>query len=154
MKNTIIALLFAVAMSSTAYAQKISADKVPASVTSAFKTKFPNATQIKWEMEGGDYEAGFKLNGEEMSANFDNTGKWLETETEIKTAALPASIQSALKKDFEGYKLKEASKVESLKNGNSFEVEIQKGEEAFDVLFSTEGKVLSKIKHEKKEKKD
>jgi hypothetical protein len=95
-----------------------------------------------------EYEAGFKLNGEEISANFNNTGKWLETETEIKVSALPAPVQSALSQDFAGFKINEASKIESLENGDCFEAEIEKGEETFDVLFSADGKVLSKTKME------
>jgi len=155
MKKIIFVLLSAALLSNAAYAQKISADKVPSAVTSAFKTKFPTAAKASWELENKtEYEAEFKLNGEEVSANFDNTGKWLETETEIKVSALPAVIQSTLKKDFAGFKVEEASKIESLKNGNCFEAEIEKGEETFDVLFSTDGKVLSKTKLEEKEKKD
>ena len=62
----IIILLFAVAlMGNSVYAQKIAADKVPASVTSAFNEKLPNATKSGWEMENAnEYEASFKLNGE------------------------------------------------------------------------------------------
>lgn len=150
MKNVIILLLLAVSMSNTACAQKISADKVPGAVTSAFKAKFPTAAKTSWEMEKtNEYEAGFKLNGSEMSANFDNTGKWLETETEIKVSALPVAVSSALKKDFADYKINEASKIESVKNGKCFEAEIEKGEETFDVLFTPDGKMLSKTKMEK-----
>jgi len=94
------------------------------------------------------------LNGEEVSANFEKNGKWLETETEINVSALPAEVQSTLKKDFAGFKVEEASKIESVKNGNCYEAEIEKGEESFDILFSTDGKVLSKTKLEEKEKKD
>jgi hypothetical protein len=147
-KKIIYLLLTAALMSNTAYAQKIAADKVPAAVKSAFKAKFPSVTKSSWEMEKSEYEANFKLNGEEMSANFDNTGKWLETETEIKVSALPAPVQSALRKDFPGFKINEASKIESVKNGNGFEAEIEKGEETFDVLFTVDGKLLSKTKME------
>jgi len=150
MKKVIYLLLTVVLMSNAAYAQKISADKVPATVTSSFKAKFPTATKTSWELENAnEYEAGFKLNGEEISANFDNSGKWLETETEIKVSALPASIQTALSKDFGGFKIEEASKIESAKDGNCFEAEIEKGEETFDVLFTADGNVLSKTKMEK-----
>ncbi len=143
-------------MSNAACAQKISADKVPAAVLSAFKAKFPTATKTSWELENtNEYEAGFKLNGEEVSANFDNTGKWLETETEIKVSALPAAVQAALAKDYAGFKIEEASKIESAKDGNCFETEIEKGEETFDVLFTPDGKMLSKTKAEKeKDEKD
>lgn len=156
MKIIIYLLLTIALMSNAAYAQKISADKFPAAVTSAFKAKFPNATKTSWELENAnEYEAGFKLNGEEVSANFDNTGKWLETETEIKVSALPDAVQAALTKVFSGFKIEEASKIESVKNGNCFEAEIERGEEIFDVLFTLDGKVLSKTKvEEEKGEKD
>ena len=151
--KTIMFLLFTAIIGNPVFAQKISADKVPAAVATAFKTKFPNATKVTWEMENKtEYEANFKLNNEEASANFDNTGKWLETETEIKTSALPSAIQSTLKKDFAGFKINEASKIESVKNGNCYEAEIEKGEGTFDVLLSADGKVLSKTKVEEEEK--
>lgn len=148
-------MLLALLFTSLLIAQKMQEKVIPAAVTSAFKTKFPTATKASWELENKmEYEAEFKLNDEEVTANFDNTGRWLETETEIKISELPAVILSILKKDFAGFKVEEASKIESLKNGNCFEAEIEKGEETFDVLFSTDGKVLSKTKLEEKEKKD
>lgn len=155
MKKYLIMLLCAAFMSISVYAQKISADKVPAAASSAFKSKFPGATKVGWELENvNEYEAEFKLNGEEMSASYDKEGKWMETETEIKVSALPAAIQSALKKNFAEFKVKEASKIESAKNGNCFEAEIEKGKESYEALFTPEGKLLSKTKkEEKKEEK-
>jgi hypothetical protein len=149
MKKILFLLLSAALVSHVACAQKISADKIPASVATTFKTTFPSVTKVDWEMENAtEYEASFKLKGEEMSANFDNAGKWLETETEIKVSALPAAVQSAIQKDFAGYKIEEATKVESAKNGNTFEAEIEKGEESYDVLYTPDGKMLSKTKVE------
>lgn len=149
MKSGIYLLLSAALLSNAACAQKISADKVPPAVTSAFKAKFSGVTKVSWELEKtNEYEASFKLNGSEMSANFDNSGKWLETETEIKVSALPAAVSATLKKDFANFKISEASKIESVTNGNCYEVEIEKGEETFDVLFTSEGKLISKTKTE------
>lgn len=146
--------LLTATMSSAAYAQDISADKVPSSVTSAFKARFPNASNASWEMEKeGGYEAVFKMNGNKASASFDNAGKWMETESEIKVSALPASVQSAISKDFAGFKVKEASKIESMTNGNSFEAEIEKSGETFDAIFAPDGKLLSKAKAEEKDDK-
>ena len=149
MKKIIYVLLIAALPGNAAFAQKISADKVPAAVASAFKTKFPAAKKITWEMENKtEFEANFKLNAEEVSANFDNSGTWLETETEIKIAALPASVQSTIKNDFPGFKINEASKIENAKNGSCYEAEIEKAGETFDVLFTASGKLLSKTKVE------
>lgn len=156
MKTLIIALHIAALMSIAACAQKIAEVKVPTEVTSAFKAKFPDAANAKWELENtNEYEANFKLNGEEVSANFDNSGKWLETETEIKVSDLPAAVQTALSTEFSGFKVEEASKVESAENGSGFEAEVEKGEETFDVLFSADGQMISKTQEEEeKNEKD
>lgn len=156
MKKVIYLLLTAALMSNAACAQKIAANKIPPAVSSAFKAKFPTATKTSWEMESAiEYEAGFKLNGEEVSATYDNTGKWLETETEIQVSDLPTTVQSTLAKDFVGFKIEEASKIENGNNGNLFEAEIEKGEEIFDVLFTADGSVLRKtILEIEKEDKD
>jgi hypothetical protein len=147
MKTIIMLLLAAFVMSHTTSAQKMTTDQVPAAVVSGFVAKFPGVTKQTWERENEmEYEANFKLNGVETSASFDPAGKWLETETEIKTSALPAPIQKAVSKDFAGYKINEASKIESAKDGSCFEAEIEKGEESYDVVYTPDGKMLSKTK--------
>ena len=156
MKAIIVVLLTAILMSNKAYAQKISANKVPAAVLSGFKAKFPNVTRASWEMENENkYEANFKLNSNKTSVCFTNNGEWIETESEIKVSALPAKIQATLAKDFTGFKVDEVSMVESAKNGSGFEAEIEKADEEFEVLFSADGQLISKTKEqEEKRKKD
>lgn len=152
MKNLAI-LLTATIISSLAYAQKIQEKDVPDVVLSVFKIKFPSASNVNWEMENSsEYEANFKLANDEVSANFDKNGVWLETEIKIAVSELPSHIHSTLQTEFAGFKIEEAEKVESMKNGNCYEVEIEKGEDTFEVLFSLDGKVLSKTKTE--EEKD
>lgn len=143
MKN--ILLLCAVIISISAAAQKISADKVPSSVMNAFKTKFPNAEKVKWEMEKKTfYEANFILNNTEQSATFDAEGKWTETETEIPISELPQPVILTMRKQFSEYKIKEAASVENIQHGHCFEVEIKKDKEIIDVFLNSKGEVLSK----------
>ena len=141
-------MLFAIAlMSISAYAQKISADKVPATVISAFKAKYPAATKVEWVIVNTtDFKAEFLFNGEGYSANFDNTGKWLESEMEIIVNELPAVITTAMAKDFSGFRIKAASKVESIKNGKGYKAVMEKGSQIIDVLYSADGKLLSQTK--------
>jgi hypothetical protein len=147
MKKITILLLSAVFVSQMAFAQTVSADKVPAAVTSAFKTKFPAAANTTWQMKSGKtYEASFKVNNDTVTATFDQAGKWQETETALKTTALPAAVQSTLSKDFTGYKINEASKIEQAQKGSCYEAEIARGTEMYDVQLSPEGKMLSKTK--------
>lgn len=150
MKKTIISSILVLLGSVSIYAQKLNSEKVPSYVLSAFKNKFPEASNVKWELENKTtYEAEFKMNDMEVSANFNNLGDWLETETEIKSTEIPEIIKETLSKDFSGYKINEASKLESTVYGNCFELEIQNVKETIDVIFAQDGIVLNKSKEEK-----
>lgn len=147
MKKLFYIFLVTVFVNNVACAQKISTNKVPSAVLTAFHSKFPNAKKASWEKENAtEFEVNFKLNGEEVSSNFNDLGEWLETETEIEVSELPSKVQLILTSDFEGFKIKEACKIESKMDGNIYEAELKKGKETFEVLFSMDGKVLSKTK--------
>ena len=146
MQRIIFILLAIALMSNTACSQQKTID-VPAAVMAAFNAKFPGINKVKWEMENEkEYEAEFKFNKQEMSANFDKEGNWLVTEIEIKINELPASVQATLKTDFTGFKIKKAYKLENADNGNRFEVEIEEGKESLEVLFTSDGKLISQEK--------
>ncbi|HKB44686.1 MAG TPA: PepSY-like domain-containing protein [Chitinophagaceae bacterium] len=110
MKNNFLVLVAAIAIGLSSNCQSI---KVPAAVKSAFNTKYPNATNVKWGKENTkEYEAEFKLNGTNVSANFALDGSWVETETVIKIASLPAPVTAALKKKYPGAVITMAEKLE------------------------------------------
>jgi len=133
--------------------QKVTPDKVPAPVKQAFAKKFPAATDVKYEMEKKDYEINFKDKGVEMSANFDATGKWLETETEIKVTDLPKEVSASVAKNFAGFKISEVAKTETPEKGLIYEMDLKKDKEGFEVQFSPKGDILKKtpLKKEKEE---
>ena len=64
--------------------KKIAASDVPSPVQAAFNAKYPNSSDVKWEQEKEKgkiiYEADFKVNGKEIEAEFDSTGKFIEEE--------------------------------------------------------------------------
>src|ERR1700704_515308 len=100
MKQSLLVALGVFAIITTACSQKIN---VPSAVTKAFNSKYPGATNVKWGKESAkEYEAEFKLNGNSVSANFGTDGAWVETETVIKTAALPAAVVAAINKNYPG----------------------------------------------------
>jgi hypothetical protein len=141
---------FAMIISLPNYGQKISADKVPAAVIKSFKDKFPNAKEVKWEKEKNEYEGSFDSGKEEMSAEFDETGKWLETEMEIKETSLPPAVKESLKKEFAGYKVEHPVKLSNNKCSNCYEVEVEKSEKSYEVVLSQKGEIVSReVKSEK-----
>jgi hypothetical protein len=86
------------------------------------------------------------MNNEEMKANFDATGKWLQTETKIAATSLPAAVQTSIKNDFADYKTESAAKLQSAATGSGYCATVAKGTEKYDVVFGTDGKVVSKTK--------
>ena len=154
MKKIIVLLSACLLISLMGFNQKITPDKVPAPVKQEFAKKFPGATEIKYEMEQKDYEINFKDKGVEMSANFDATGKWLETETEIKESDLPKEVSASVAKNFARFKISEVAKTETPDKGLIYDMDLNKNKEGYEVQFSATGDILMKtpLKKEKEEK--
>ena len=124
-------------------AQKISADKVPVAAVNAFKAKFPDASNAKWEMEKKDvYEVNFVAGKEKKSAQFDKSGNWLKTETEIEVSQLPKAVSEAFAKVYPSYTIKEVEQVSSPNYTDAYELEIVRGTAKTEVLLSPEGKLI------------
>ncbi len=108
----------------------------PAAVLAAFNQQFSNVKELEWGKEkNGDWEAEFEQNGVESSANFSAAGLWLETETEIEVADLPAPVQTAL----QGKKVKEAAKILRADGTTVYEAEVKHK----DLLFDAAGKPVN-----------
>ncbi len=115
----------------------------PENVKKEFSQKFADAKSIKWDSEeANEWEAEFKINGKEMSACFDNTGKWLETEAEVSAEELPSAVTSTLKNEFPGFKAGESSTIENPEM-KGFEIALKK-EKEMTVIIGTDGTVLKK----------
>jgi hypothetical protein len=142
---TILAVAFC-AMTFTACEQKTD---VPAKVKKAFEQKVSNAKDVEWEYDSEDklWEVEYEIGEDEFTSAFDENGKWVETEKEIKFAELPEPVKATLKADYSDYEVEEVEFVETPK-GKFYEVEVEleKDDEEveFELLFSTDGKVVKK----------
>jgi hypothetical protein len=95
MKKLTAILLLAALFSAPVFAQ---IRKVPAAVTEALKTKFPQATNVSWKDKLSSWEADFTNNGTETAAWFTNKGEWKETDRKLSFNDLPADVKDGLKK--------------------------------------------------------
>lgn len=112
----------------------------PKAVSDAFMKKFNAATKVSWGKEGPkEWEAEFTLNGEKISANFNQDGIWLETEQEINAANLPAEVLSNVKMKYAAWKIVEADKTETAKHGTIYEVDLKKGLKSKSLAFKSDG---------------
>lgn len=135
-----IAALAAV-ITTSACAQKIDASKVPAAVKTAFAKQYPGAT-AKWEKEDGKYEAGFKQNGNTMSALFGANGTMTESEIDIEVSDLPAAVLAYVKEHYKGKTIKEGAKITKADGTVNYEAEVA----GKDVIFDANGKFLKEVK--------
>ncbi len=119
-------------------------ETVPEKVKETFQKRFPHAKEVKWDKEDKNvWEAEFKSNNREFSANFSADGTWKETEYEIKIAEIPPMVKATIDSLFSGYEIEEAVVI-----GNSemkgFEVELKNEKGAMIATISHDGKVLDK----------
>ena len=142
MKKIIALIIPYAAVSLTACSQKIDAAKVPAPVKESFARQFPGAAP-KWEKEDGKYEAGFKQNGQEISALFEANGTMTESEMEIAVTELPAVIKDYIKTHYNGATIKEAAKITPATGKMEYEAAI-KGK---DIIFDINGNFIKEIVH-------
>jgi hypothetical protein len=94
MKKTILLLLL-IAACGTLSAQ---ITKIPEAVTTAFKTKYPDAQDVGWRAENTDFLTTFTLNGIQKTAHFSSNGEWKETDTKLTFDSLPAPVKAGFQK--------------------------------------------------------
>ncbi|MFN8356231.1 MAG: PepSY-like domain-containing protein [Spirosomataceae bacterium] len=132
---TLLAVMFIVSLAS---AQKVPNKEVPTVVKNGLQKQFPNAKNVKWEKEDGNYEAGFEINETDYSVLLGATGNIIETETEISIESLPATVKAYLAKHYTKQKIKEAAKIIDAKGTITYEAEV-KGK---DLLFDKNGNFI------------
>ena len=137
MKKEIIFVAMAILLF---YATSFAQSKTPSAVTTAFSQKFPNATKVKWEKENAkEYEASFEWKGEKHSANFSDTGEWLETESSITFNLLPAKVQATFNVSHKVATVKAVAEIKTSKNTTKYEVEIKQGLKNVELFYTANG---------------
>jgi hypothetical protein len=140
MKNLVILAIAFAFISVSAFSQKNPSEIVK----KEFLKKYATAQPVKWDSEEkNEWEAEFTMGGKKMSASFDDSGKWLESETAIIEKELPASVTIALNKDFPGYKKGHIEIFESPAI-KGFEIGLKKGNISLEVVFNNNGKIIKK----------
>jgi hypothetical protein len=144
MKKLFVLMSAFLLISLMGFTQKITPDKVPAPVKKAFATKFPAATDTKFELINNCYKVIFNDKGVATSANYSQVGKWLKTETEISESDLPTEVTASVAKDFADFKISAVTKVESPDKPLFYTMDLRKDKEGYNAQFSPKGDVLKK----------
>jgi hypothetical protein len=115
-------------------------EEAPEAVKTAFAALYKDVKGVNWSKEDNVWEAEFEMNEVEMSANFDEAGTLLETESEIAIKDLPVAINTYVTKNLAGAKINEAAKITDAKGVITFEAEI----DGADYLFDQKGAFVKK----------
>jgi hypothetical protein len=140
--NKSIIVIALIMVSLVTFAQKTKEQNVPQVIKNTLLQKFPKATEIKWDKEGKNFEASFDLNNVDNSVVFNQDGKIVETEIEIKVSQLPKNAIQYLNDHYKNQKVKEVAKIVTEKGSLIYEAEI-KGK---DLFFDENGNFIKRDK--------
>ena len=72
--------------------------EIPASVTDAFKSRYPHAENVAWKDKLTYFQATFSLNSNDVTADFSNKGEWRSSEAKTNFDNLPATVKDGFSK--------------------------------------------------------
>jgi hypothetical protein len=140
MKNLVIIIFSFSLISASVFCQK----NPPENVKREFVKKYTTAQSVKWDNEEkNEWEAEFRMEGKTMSASYDDSSRWIETETEITEKELPASVVSTLERDFRDFKKGHIEIFES-PEVKGYEISLKKGSTFVEIVFDNNGKIIKK----------
>lgn len=100
---------------------------VSAAVTNSFNSSFKNASGVQWKDGGNYYKADFEMNGQFVSAYYDQNAHLLAVTKNITTVQLPVTLQASLKKSYADYWVSDLFEV-SDENGTAYYVTVENGD--------------------------
>jgi hypothetical protein len=102
MKRLLVTLTIALSMISlSSFAS--GEETVSAKALESFKSSFRTATEVTWSVSDNYYKAKFSLNGQYVSAYYDEQGKMIALTRNISSLQLPIALQAELKKGYDSY---------------------------------------------------
>jgi hypothetical protein len=139
MKKVVLFALMAIITGSCAQTKENK--NVPKIVSDAFAKEYPN-TKVAWDVEADGFEAEFKLNGKEASADYDKMGKKRATEIEIAQNEMPKSALTYISIKYPKNKIKETAEITDVKGVITYEAEIKIDGKNSDLLFDAKGSFI------------
>lgn len=97
---------------------------IPKAVGKKFNSRFASAQDVKWGTNEGNWEAQFIYRGQNTTAEFSDSAKWIQTMVEMDVKNIYAPVQRALDKDYPDYKVAYGEKVTRKDRKDYYYVEI------------------------------
>ena len=140
MRTLILILFFAAVINLSANTQNIPQSQVPPVIVSSMQKTFAGATDVKWEVKKDLYKAEFKIGSRKHDAWIDKSGTLKKHKEDFPKKDLPAAILQQVEKEFKGYRIDDADKIEE--DGKIFyQVDLKGTTEERKVLFTPDGRI-------------
>jgi hypothetical protein len=141
MKKLLVALVLICAFAAPSFAQF---RKVPAEVTEALKTKYPDASNVSWKDKISVFVASFDMDNEKYEARFDEKGNWKSTTKEISKDALPEQVKDGWEKSkYADWDLNAVYSIELPDDVMQYRLQVSKSDiQKKNLLFNSDGKLL------------
>lgn len=124
----------------SSYAQDINTKDVPTAVKNTFTKMYPKATDVDWEMKGGNYEVSFDVNRIDHKATFAKSGKNISFEKDIPNNQLPAAIAKNIKAKYPKARIEDVDWINTA-GKISYKIDIE-GTPDVNVWYAADGKFI------------
>ena len=138
---------------------RVGSVEAPANIRTAFETKYPQATNVRWQyhrpditdvdwewsgwsgLDTSDYAVSYNWDGNEYWAWYDQDGNWIGTVNKVADhSSLPAAVNTTIKNQYSGNTVVSVDR-ENDKNRTAYEIELDNGTR---LLIDENGKILKK----------
>lgn len=96
-------IFLAIAIIITASSFTVNADTVSTKIQTAFKSNFAFASEVSWKKLNGLYCANFKVNTQNVSATYNESGELVAASRTLNLEQLPLAVIVALKSKLPNY---------------------------------------------------
>lgn len=117
---------------------------VPASVTEAFKDKYPHASNVEWKDKLSGFVAVFDQQGNHYEARFNNKAVWQYTEQKVEEGTIPDPVKDGYAKSkWADWKLEGSTRIDLPGDKVQYRLFVVKSDlQKKNLTFNSEGRLL------------
>lgn len=143
-KSILIILAAGLLFSNTAIGQDISESDVPSVLVNKFKSAYPQATDVDWEMDGELYKVEFETEGNiDHDIWYNSSGELVRHKEDIAQSELPQAVLSRVNTDFKGYTIEDSQRT-TTGSDTVYKLELDSQTDEWEVTIAANGQIIKK----------